>query len=75
MEKEMKKKRKEILDRDFVKIFEDDVVLRNNIEAKRLVVEHCGGVNIIAVNDEKKLLLVRQYRYPIGRFTYETPAD
>ncbi|MGI9861217.1 NUDIX hydrolase [Moorella naiadis] len=52
----------------------DKVRLPNGREASREVVEHPGAVAIIALDAEKNVYLVRQYRYPINRATLEIPA-
>ena len=67
-------KTKEYYQNSFLKVTEDDVLLPDGQEAKRVVVHHPGGVNIIALDDRNRLLLVEQYRYPVGKVTYETPA-
>jgi ADP-ribose pyrophosphatase len=38
------------------------------------VVDHPGGVTLIAFDDEGRLLLVRQYRHPAARDLLELPA-
>ena len=38
------------------------------------VVEHPGGVTIVAFDRDERLLLVRQYRHPAGRELLELPA-
>ena len=58
----------------FLKVTEDDVTLPDGKDAKRVVVHHPGGVNVIALDENERLLLVEQYRYPVGRRTLETPA-
>lgn len=58
----------------FLQVTEDDVLLPSEEPAKRVVVHHPGGVNLIALDDENRLLLVEQYRYPVGKVTLETPA-
>jgi len=58
----------------FLHIHEDDVTLPDGGESKRIVVTHVGAVSVIALTEEKELLLVRQYRYPLGLETIETPA-
>ncbi len=40
----------------------------------REVVHHPGGVAAIPVLDDGRLLLIRQFRYPIGKFILELPA-
>ncbi|WP_407308367.1 NUDIX domain-containing protein [Desulfosporosinus sp. SB140] len=51
----------------------DIVRLPNGAEASREVIRHPGAVAIIALQDQE-VLLVRQYRYAIGRETLEIPA-
>ena len=58
----------------FLNIHEDEVTLPDGGESKRIVVTHVGAVNVIALTEAKELLLVRQYRYPLGIETIETPA-
>ena len=40
----------------------------------REVVLHPGGVTAIPVLDDGRILLIRQFRYPIGKFILELPA-
>jgi ADP-ribose pyrophosphatase len=40
----------------------------------RDVVAHPGAVGIIALDDDDRVLLLRQYRHPVGRFLFEPPA-
>lgn len=65
---------KEYYRNSFLKVVEDDVLLPDNKEGNRVVVQHPGGVNLIALDNQNRLLLVEQYRYPIQKVTYETPA-
>ena len=51
----------------------DDILLPDGRPSKREVVEHSGGVSVLAV-EEGKVLLVRQYRYPYGEELWEIPA-
>lgn len=52
----------------------DSVIACNNKVATRDIVCHNGGVGIVAVTDDKKVCLVRQYRVAIGDFLTEIPA-
>ena len=38
------------------------------------VVEHAGGITVLAIDQNDQLLFVRQYRHPIGRELIELPA-
>ncbi len=40
----------------------------------REVVEHPGGVAVFAMDDEERVILVRQFRYPMGEVVLELPA-
>jgi ADP-ribose pyrophosphatase len=40
----------------------------------RDVLRHPGAVAVAAVDDEGRLLLIRQYRHPVGAFLWEIPA-
>ena len=53
---------------------EDRVRLPNGKEGVREVVEHPGGVAVFAMDDQGRVALVRQYRYPMGEETLELPA-
>jgi ADP-ribose pyrophosphatase len=43
-------------------------------ESDNTVVEHPGGVTLVALDGEDRLLLVRQHRHPVGRWLLELPA-
>ncbi len=52
----------------------DMVELPNGTVADREVVEHPGGVCVVAEDDDGNILLVKQFRYPYKELTYEVPA-
>lgn len=52
----------------------DDVLLPNGKFAKREIVEHPGGVGILAVNENNKIIMVKQYRKPAEKVMIEIPA-
>jgi ADP-ribose pyrophosphatase len=41
---------------------------------KRSVVRHAGSAVMMAVDEKKRILLVRQYRLPAGKYLWELPA-
>jgi len=49
-------------------------VLINGVEAVREVVEHPGAVAIIPIKDDGRIILVKQYRLPVGENLIEVPA-
>ena len=52
----------------------DKALLPNGAEASREVVEHPGGVCILALREDGTVPLVRQFRYPLGDVLLELPA-
>lgn len=52
----------------------DDVLLPNGKTSKREIVNHPGAVAIIAITDDKKIVLVEQFRKPLERSIIEIPA-
>lgn len=52
----------------------DTVELPDGRLSEREIVEHHGGVGILAVTADDKVALVRQYRHPYGEIIYEIPA-
>jgi ADP-ribose pyrophosphatase len=57
-----------------VKVRVDTVVQPDGSQAEREVVEHVGSVAIVAVDDQQRVLLIRQYRHPAGQYLWELPA-
>jgi 8-oxo-dGTP pyrophosphatase MutT (NUDIX family) len=47
---------------------------RNAADMRALVLEAADWANVVALTPEKKILVVRQYRFGIGKFTTEIPA-
>lgn len=52
----------------------DTVRLENGNTALREVIEHSGGVAVVALDEADNLLMVRQFRYPTGQVLLEIPA-
>jgi ADP-ribose pyrophosphatase len=40
----------------------------------RDVVVHPGSVGVLALDDDERVLLIRQYRHPVGHLLWEAPA-
>jgi 8-oxo-dGDP phosphatase len=40
----------------------------------RQVLEHPGAVAVVALDDASRVLVIRQYRHPVGRLLWEIPA-
>ena len=47
---------------------------KTGFEIKRSVVRHIGSAVMMAVDEKKRVLLVRQYRLPAGKYLWELPA-
>ncbi|MFJ7973967.1 NUDIX hydrolase [Psychrobacillus sp. NPDC096389] len=52
----------------------DDVQLPNGKAGKREIVKHPGAVAVIAITEDKKIILVEQYRKALERSIIEIPA-
>lgn len=52
----------------------DTVCLPDGNTAQREVIEHPGGCCVAALNEQNRLLMVRQFRYAVGRELWELPA-
>ena len=52
----------------------DEVEEPGGVHARREVVRHSGSVAVLAIQDDGKIVLVRQYRYPVDDFVWELPA-
>jgi 8-oxo-dGDP phosphatase len=52
----------------------DKVRMPDNNLAEREVVLHPGAVAVLAIDDASRVLLIRQYRHPVGRLLWEIPA-
>lgn len=52
----------------------DSVELPNGKIASREVVEHVGAVAVVPITDNEEVLMVRQYRHPVGEILLEIPA-
>ncbi|HAF60665.1 MAG TPA: NUDIX hydrolase [Bacillota bacterium] len=52
----------------------DKVLVAGGTTSYREIVEHRGGVALAAVTDDKKMVLVRQFRKAAGKVILEVPA-
>jgi ADP-ribose pyrophosphatase len=57
-----------------IRVRVDTVKLPGGRHATREVVEHNAAVVIVPVDPEGNVILVRQYRYPVGETLLEAPA-
>lgn len=66
--------RKTLFEGRVIDLYLEEVELPNGKTSTREIVKHPGAVAIIPVNEEGKLLLVRQFRKPLEKVIYEIPA-
>jgi len=55
-------------------VVSDEVRLDHGEVVVRDYLVHPGAVGIIAIDDDERVLLIRQYRHPVGFFLWEPPA-
>lgn len=63
-----------IYDGKVMKIIRYEIVTANGYKSFREVVVHNGGVVIVALTNDNKIILVKQFRYPLKRTILEVPA-
>ena len=52
----------------------DKVQMPDSSHAERTVVTHIGAVAVLALDEQDRVLMIRQYRHPVGRQLWEIPA-
>jgi 8-oxo-dGTP pyrophosphatase MutT (NUDIX family) len=52
----------------------DEVSMPGGGTAMREVVEHLGAVAVVALDEENQVVLIHQYRHPLGHRLWELPA-
>lgn len=52
----------------------DEVAMPGGGRSRRDVVEHSGAVAVLALDEHGHVVLIHQYRYPLGRRLWELPA-
>lgn len=72
--KETKVSSKKIYECFFMKLYEDDVLLPNKKTSKRIYIKHDGAAAVLPITTDGKLILIKQFRYPIGAISIEIPA-
>lgn len=55
-------------------VTEDHAIDPDGFDIKRAIVQHRGSAVMMAVDDRKRILLVRQYRLPARQFLWELAA-
>ena len=67
-------KSEEVFTGNLLTVYCDQVELPNGKEASREFIRHPGAIAVVPVTDDGKIVLVRQYRYPVGKNMLEVPA-
>lgn len=55
-------------------VYRDDITLPNGSPAERELIRHVGAVCVIPVLEDGRVVMERQYRYPVDRVVLEIPA-
>lgn len=63
-----------VFDGHVISLRRDTVAMPGGGDSVREVVTHPGAVAVVAVDDEGRVVLLRQYRHPVGRYLWELPA-
>jgi ADP-ribose pyrophosphatase len=61
-------------DGTLVRLRRDTVRMPDGDEVARDILEHPGAVAVLALDEAGRVLLIRQYRHPVGRLLWEIPA-
>lgn len=72
--REVQTNSKEIYDGEILHVYKDTVTLPNGKPAGREVIRHVGAVGIVPVTEDGKVIVERQYRYPLNMVITEIPA-
>ena len=64
----------EIFSGKVISLHLQDVELPNGKQSKREIIKHPGAVAILAITDDKKVVMVEQYRKALERTIVEIPA-
>ena len=57
-----------------VSVRQDEVQMSDGACEHRDVVVHPGAVGVIAIDNEDRIVMIRQYRHPVRRYLWEVPA-
>lgn len=63
-----------IFDGEVLHVYFDNIKLPNGASATRELITHVGAVCVVPITDDGKVVMERQFRYPINRVMTEIPA-
>lgn len=64
----------EVYNGHIIRVVNQTVTLPDGRESKREVVRHSGAIAVLALTDDDKMILERQWRAPVQKVTTEVPA-
>lgn len=71
---EKKKSSQKIYECSFLELYEDEVILSNEKITQKVYIKHPGGAAVLPIREDGKIILTKQFRYPVGHVTIEIPA-
>lgn len=57
-----------------IELYLEDVTLPNGVKAELEIVRHPGGAAVVALDNDIRVCLLRQYRHAAGGWLWELPA-
>ncbi len=63
-----------IFDGKILHLYRDEITLPNGAPAERELIRHVGAVCVIPLTDDGRVVMERQYRYPVDEVILEIPA-
>lgn len=63
-----------VFEGEMLNVFKDTVQLPGGGSSTREFVKHIGAVAVVALTKDRKVVMERQYRYPVRRTVFEIPA-
>lgn len=64
----------DVFDGKIIKVRTDHVTMPGGNESQRDVVVHPGAVGVVALDDQGRVMLIKQYRHPVEETLWELPA-
>jgi len=52
----------------------EDITLPNGVHTRIALVRHPGSTGIVPVDEDGRVVMIRQYRHPVGEYLLEIPA-
>lgn len=72
--KEKTLKSKNVFSGKLLHLYVDEVELEDGHKATREVIRHCEASAVLAIDDQERVLIEKQFRYPYGEEILEIPA-